>query len=117
LIQNRYETWDDALIDAGLEPTNGRHNKRGCGNRRSGRRVPEQEIFDAMRAAYLKLGPPFTSTAYKNWRKEQLAEDIENGRYRRIPGYCAIWVRYRNWATAFAFAFADWPPAEGHKAL
>ena len=113
LIQNRYATWDEALLDASLEPTNGKHNKQDCGDRRTGRRVRDQDIIDAMREAYLKLGPPFTSTAYQRWRTEQIAEDTKQRRYRRIPRYCAIWARYGNWANACTVAFAGWPPAEG----
>lgn len=84
-FQKRFERWDDALVFAGLKPRDGRHNKVGCGRRRSPRRISDREFAIAFREGYLALGAPFRQTAYSRCRDEQARRDRAERRYRRLP--------------------------------
>jgi hypothetical protein len=107
VIQNRYRSWDAALVDAGLEPTNGKHEKRGCAKRRSPRRIPEEEMLACLREAFAAIGHPFTTRTYTEWRKRELEACRRNGIYRRIPAYFAIYQRFGDWPTACQRALGD----------
>lgn len=101
LIQNRYRTWDEALIDAGLDPARGRSNP----SRRGGypprpKRIGEDEVMAAICEAYEKIGDPFTSVAYKQWRKDKVVENLANRSLDKVPGYALIHERYGTWTAA-----------------
>jgi hypothetical protein len=110
MLQKRYEAWDDALRDAGLDPTNGRRNKVGCGTRSTGRAVSEEMIVAAVREGYLAKGDPYTQPVYSAWRREQQARDRAERRLRRLPSYSAIWTHYGTWENAVIAAFDGWDP-------
>jgi hypothetical protein len=105
---DRYECWDDALVDAGLEPLGGRAT--GClGPRqiRRTKRVSDEAIFAVLREAYEAIGEPFTTTAYTDWREEEILRDRARRCFRRIPTYPTISQRFGYWATACELAFAE----------
>jgi hypothetical protein len=110
-LQKRVERWDDLLTQAGLEPRDGRHRKNGCGTRRSPRRISDREYAIALRDAYLAVGEPFTQQAYDGWAKPQRPIDKAERRYRRLPGYYAVWMRFGTWRTACEAILAGWDPA------
>jgi hypothetical protein len=107
LIQRRYGTWDAALIDAGLEELGGRVTRsvEGTRGRRKGPQVSDELIFASITLAYEALGGPFTSVAYRRWRKEQKARDLEARIFRRIPDYHTIWKRFGTWENALKATF------------
>jgi hypothetical protein len=50
-------------------------------------------------------GTPFTTSAYRAWRREQQQLDLEQGRLRRIPDYHTVWKRFGTWKNALEAAF------------
>jgi hypothetical protein len=106
VINDRYETWDDALVDAGLEPLGGRGTKSSePRERRTSKRISDEEILDVLREAHTTVGDPFTTGAYTAWRAEQLKIDRANGRLRRLPIWGTISLRFGSWAAARQAAF------------
>lgn len=107
LIQRRYGTWDAALLDAGLEGLGGRGTRsvEGKRGRRKGPQVTDEQILTSIREAYEALGDPFTSVAYRRWRKEQKARDLKARILRRTPDYHTIWKRFGTWENALKAAF------------
>ncbi len=99
VILNRFQSWDAALVDAGLEPTNGRldHNGR---REPSAQKISKEEILASIQEAFEALGHPFTARAYTNWRKRRIASDRRNRVLRRIPSYTAIHKSFGDWGTA-----------------
>jgi hypothetical protein len=105
------------LISAGLEPTNGRHQKAGCGNRRAGRRFSDEQIIEAIREAYLAKGDPFTSTIL-----HQVARGAERARPPAAPlpadsaATAPSGARYGTWHNACLVALSGWVPVRAVEA-
>lgn len=111
-IHRRFGAWDAALVDAGLEPANGRHRKHDRPKGRPNlRRIPDETVRAALREAYAELGDPFTAAAYDTWQRKKTseAEGVER-LTNRYPSRYTVWTRYRSWAVAVADALK--PPAE-----
>jgi hypothetical protein len=92
-FHGRYLTWDDALVDAALEPVNGRRNQRHTGKlhgRPSARKIPRAVILDTLREAYSDLGDPFTVARYKTWRNDRVHADRVERRLRATRGHSAV---------------------------
>jgi hypothetical protein len=108
-IHRRFGAWDDALVEAGLEPAMGRQRRHERPKGRpSLRRIPDETIRQAIRDAYADLGKPFTATAYKKWYATKVAEDDGIARLTgRYPSYHTIWTRYGTWEAAVADALRD----------
>lgn len=115
LLAKRYPNWDAALVAAGLEPVNGRYDKTGCGERASRRRTADEVVVDAIRAAYARLGHPFTAARYTNeWRPEALAAARAHREpIASVPTYNLIWNRFGSWDAACRAALGDNPPSPG----
>ena len=108
VMYSRYQTWDDALVAAGLQPLGGRATGGG-GKKNKGRKAPrvtEEMIFEAIREAYTELGEPFRSHAYTTWRLKQAERDREAGIFRELPSYCTIQERYGTWKKALSAALS-----------
>lgn len=106
VINNRYAIWDDALIDAGLEPLGGRNTRSAPPREReSSKRISDEEIFEVLREAYEEVGDPFTTLAYAAWREEQLERDREQRRFRRLPIWGTVSGRFGTWGEAVRRAF------------
>jgi hypothetical protein len=109
LIALRFPIWDTALIAAGLEARNGRHQKRR--SRRPGEaRISDAEIKTALRQAYREAAQDekLTGSGYEAWRKEQRAK----GSLARLPGRSCLRQRYGSFDGALEAALAsdDEPP-------
>lgn len=101
VINDRYVCWDDALIDAGLEPLGGRGTQNSPPReRRSSRRISDAEILAVLREAYDAVGTPFTTAAYTGWRAEQDARNRAARRLRRLPAWGTISERFGGWSAA-----------------
>jgi hypothetical protein len=98
--------WDSILAWAELEPLGGRTTGRRNPNPPKGPRVTKDVIRRALREAYEAEGDPFTTTAYKHWRAEQL-DGLGRWQRGRYPSYHTIWSRYRTWDAACSDAFGD----------
>lgn len=109
LIQKRFEHWDDALVDAGLPPANGRHIKAGYRTGPRPKRVTNEEILAAIREAHEAVADDgqLTTVAYGAWRKEQMARDRAEGCHRRIPALNVVWERYGKFEDACRLALAE----------
>lgn len=95
LIQNRYDTWDDALVDAGLEPARGRSHPTRTGNYPPRRkRITDEQIFAAICEAYEKVGNPFTVTAYSKWRKDKEVALRRRRKLDKVPSYHVMHERF-----------------------
>jgi hypothetical protein len=103
LINQRYGSWDAALIDAGLEPANGRQNARRSAEPKPPLYTREQ-LVGWIAQAFDELGHPFTSTAFIKWRAQALEAEREAGRFTRIPDYGVIYRRLGSWAAACELA-------------
>jgi hypothetical protein len=115
-IQARYEHWDSALIDAGLEPVNGRHNKVYRRVPSGARGLTDREILGCLRdahAAAMAAGEErLTVRFYKAWRIAERRRLGALGQFRPIPAHCNVWKRLGDFQLAVARAVADLPPAE-----
>jgi hypothetical protein len=100
--------WDSILTWAGLEPLGGRATGRRNPNPPKGPRVTKDVIRRALREAYEAEGDPFTTTAYRHWRDEQL-EGLGRWQRERYPSYHTIWSRYRTWDAACTDPLGELP--------
>ena len=110
-IHRRFGSWDTALVEAGLEPANGRQRQRERPKGRpSLRRIPDETIRAALREAYAEVGDPFTAASYSAWQKRKVAEAEGVERLiNRYPSRHTIWTRYPSWAAAVAEALKPAP--------
>jgi hypothetical protein len=103
VIQNRFPTWDAALIAAGLPPAQGRRYPARANGRRGGPRVTDHEVFAAICEAYAKVGDPFTVNAYQAWRRRLAGSRCEPGRRAAVPAACATLSEH-----SFCYHLAAW---------
>jgi hypothetical protein len=104
VILRVFSSWDDALVDAGLSPVQGRRNARRSDQAHNANRYSEEEFLAAIQRAFQKMGHPFTSTAYIGWRRRTLvgpqADGAGSGSSQRIPGFPAITRHFGTWASS-----------------
>jgi hypothetical protein len=85
-LQKQYGVWDNALTAAGLTPLGGRRTgKAGARGGLAGPRISNSELLDALRDAWMDVGPPFTSLSYKEWRKQQIERDGRSAASAAFP--------------------------------
>jgi hypothetical protein len=113
VIQNRFPTWDEALVGAGLEAARGRQQPRRNGGRRGGPRITDEEILADIRDAYADIGDPFTAKAYNAWRGRQMEKDPGRQLLRPIARYCTVWNRFGSWREAVRRAREEQPRTDG----
>jgi hypothetical protein len=95
LIQNRFATWDDALVDAALEPARGRSRPTRSGDYPPRpKRIRDEEIFAAVCEAFEKVGRPFTVSTYSAWRKEKVVELRRRRKLDKVPSYHVMHERF-----------------------
>lgn len=95
LIQNRHATWDDALVDAELEPARGRsHPTRTSDYPPRRKRIADEEIFAAICEAYDEVGNPFPVTAYSKWRKTKEVALRRRRKLDKVPSYHVMHDRF-----------------------
>lgn len=80
-IISRFKTWENALIQAGLEPT-GYHNK-----------VTKQELLEEIERVWIKLGRQPTTTDIKNG----VSKYSLNSYARKFGGWRAALVAFVEW--------------------
>lgn len=102
VIRTRFGTWDEALIAAGLEPTNGRVSVVRLDYKRGGRRFTDADLHYWMRRAFAELGSPARTSALKQkaWRLKLLSDAEAQGEYLRIPTYEPYRARWGTWEAA-----------------
>ena len=107
-IHNRYPTWDEALVDAGLEAFDGAHNKEYARIKRSSKRIADEEIFEALSQAYREaaVNGRLRLKDYQAWRRAELAKDQAAGRYRQLPEQQCLWQRFGSFKHALSLALA-----------
>jgi hypothetical protein len=105
-IQARFDTWDEALTEAGLKPLGGKATRSNQRPRNpAGPRIALDEIVACLVEAYGVCGEPFTGAAYTHWRELQIETDKKARRLRTIPSYSGIWERIGGWKTAVTLVY------------
>jgi hypothetical protein len=110
-VYNRvYDSWDDALVDAGLTPLGGRATMRGCRRQPAPEKWTDQELWAALERCVADFNGDYVPARfYMAWRKRQT--DM-----RAIPSYDTIrdrlcgegseWGRWEKLITAVCEQFA-----------
>lgn len=102
-IARHFPRWDQALIEAGLEPTRSRETRMSNESAWTGPRHSDDAIRWALREACDQIGEPFTQRAYEGWRRGQIAREAR--RAHELPSANSIGRRFGRWNAAREAAF------------
>lgn len=90
----RFNTWNEAIADAGLEARSWTTSPLGRGRPP----IRREEMQQAMQEALEAKGEPLTKKAYEQWRSER----HEAGDTRHLPNVSTICKRFGGWMPAHA---------------
>lgn len=84
VINRVYDTWDDALVDAGLEPLGGRATMRGCRRQPAPAKWTDDELWAVLARCVADFNGDYVPARfYMSWRKRQ--DNVQT-----VPSYDTI---------------------------